>query len=142
MSWQAHVDNILTPDQSGTAPVQEAAICGFGKGQESVWASTAGYSVITADEIRKLAGDRSTFFQNGVFIAGQKCRVLRDLMEDSEQPSLLLKTAPDAEGNTYNITVAKTKTAFVIGRGTSAAQGGPINTKVCNAAKYLMSSGY
>lgn len=45
MSWQGYIDNLKTPDQSGTCPVSEAAICGITAGQESVWASSPGIQV-------------------------------------------------------------------------------------------------
>ncbi|XP_008298544.1 profilin-1 [Stegastes partitus] len=136
MSWQDYIDNLKTPDQSGMAPIMEAAICGASPGQEAIWAKSSGLASISADEIKKLNGDRSSFFQNGVYISGVKCRMLRDMMSDTP-PCMDMKTAPDADGATYNICVGKTKTALVIGKGTKEASGGQVNAKVCGVVKYL-----
>ncbi|GLD72577.1 profilin-1-like protein, partial [Lates japonicus] len=79
---------------------------------------------LTAEEIRKLAGKRDTFGQCGPCVGGMKCRMLRDNMEDEKMYSLDLKSAADAEGNTYSVCVGKSKQALVIARGTKDATGG------------------
>lgn len=66
-------------------------------------------SLPQAEEIRKLAGKRDTFGQCGPCVGGMKCRMLRDNMEDEKMYSLDLKSAADAEGNTYSVCVGKSK---------------------------------
>ncbi|XP_054880750.1 profilin-1-like [Poeciliopsis prolifica] len=138
MSWQSYIDNMRTPDHSGTTPVAEAAICGTGAGQESIWASSPGLQGITADEIKKLAGkDRSSFAQNGVYIAGTRCRLIRDQMDNEPTFAMDLKTAADADGNTFGVCVGKTNTAIVIAKGTKDATGGQISNKVFSVVEHL-----
>ncbi|XP_037533324.1 profilin-1 [Nematolebias whitei] len=140
MSWQSYIDTLKTPDQSGMVPVMEGAICGITPGQESVWVSTPGLSGITVDEIKKLGGDRSGFGQNGVYIAGQRCRLIRDQMDMDPIFALDLKTAADAEGNTFGICVGKSKTAVVIVKGIKDATGGQLSSKVYNVVSHLRKS--
>ncbi|XP_078792997.1 profilin-1 [Oryzias latipes] len=137
MSWNAYIDSLKTPDQSGQVPVAEAAICGTAAGQQSIWASTSGLASITPDEIKKLAGDRSAFAQNGVYIAGQRCRLIRDQMDMDPIYSLDLKTAADAEGNTFGVCVGKSNQAIVIAKGTRDASGGQLSSKVYNVVSHL-----
>ncbi|XP_004573822.1 profilin-1 [Maylandia zebra] len=142
MSWQGYIDNLKTPDQSGTCPVSEAAICGITAGQESVWASSPGIQV-TVDEIKKLgANDRSSFAQNGVHIGGVRCRLIRDQMDVDPVFALDLKTSADAEGNTFSVCVGKAKTAIVIAKGTKDASGGQLSSKVFKIVEYLRKAGY
>ncbi|XP_013855785.1 profilin-2 [Austrofundulus limnaeus] len=140
MSWQSYIDTLRTADQSGMVPVREAAICGITPGQESVWVSTAGLSGISVEEIKKLAGDRSGFGQNGVHIAGQRCRLIRDQMDLEPIYALDLKTAADADGNTFGICVGRSKTAVVIVMGTKDATGGQLSSKVFNVISHLRKS--
>ncbi|XP_039996811.1 profilin-1 [Xiphias gladius] len=109
MSWNAYVDSLKMPDEKGIVAVEEAALCGILPGKEGVWASSEGLASITEDEIKKLAGDRKDFGQCGPCIAGVKCRMIRDSMDDETLHSLDLKTASDNEGNTYNICVGKSE---------------------------------
>ncbi|MED6271633.1 hypothetical protein CHARACLAT_022257 [Characodon lateralis] len=116
MSWQSYIDTLKTADQSGMVPVAEAAICGISPGQESVWVSTPGLANITPDEIKKLGStDRSSFAQNGVYIGGTRCRLIRDQMDLDPVYALDLKTAADAEGNTFGVCVGKSKTGETLG---------------------------
>uniref|UniRef100_A0A3B5QUY8 Profilin n=1 Tax=Xiphophorus maculatus TaxID=8083 RepID=A0A3B5QUY8_XIPMA len=131
MSWQSYIDTMKTADQSGMVPVAEAAICGIAAGQESVWVSTSGLQGITVDEIKKLGSkDRSSFAQNGVYIGGTRCRLIRDQMDMDPVFALDLKTAADADGNAFGVCVGKTKTAVVIAKGTKDASGGQISNKL------------
>ncbi|XP_047444563.1 profilin-1 [Mugil cephalus] len=139
MSWQSYIDTLLAADGSGTAPVAQAAICGVSSGQESVWAASPGFTV-SVDEIKKLAGDRSNFGQTGVVIGGQKCRMLRDQMDTEEVYALQLKTAADAEGNSYNVCVGRSATAIVIAKGTKDANGGQVSSKVYGVVTHLRKS--
>ncbi|XP_030580652.1 profilin-1-like [Archocentrus centrarchus] len=140
MSWNAYIDSMKTADQSGTAPVAQAAICGCTSGQESVWAGTL---QVTADEIKKLcASDRSSFAQNGVYIAGRRCRLIRDQLDVDPMFAMDVKTAADAEGNTYSICVGKTKQAIVIAMGTKDASGGQVSNKVHTVVEHLRKAGY
>uniref|UniRef100_A0A3Q3A0Z9 Profilin n=2 Tax=Kryptolebias marmoratus TaxID=37003 RepID=A0A3Q3A0Z9_KRYMA len=140
MSWQSYIDSLKTADQSGLVPVNEAAICGIAPGQESVWVSTPGLSSITAEEIKKLSGDRSGFGQHGVYIGGQRCRLIRDQMDTDPIFALDLKTAADADGNAYGICVGKSKTAVVIVKGTKDASGGQLSSKVFTVVSHLRKS--
>ncbi|XP_043954510.1 profilin-1 [Gambusia affinis] len=142
MSWQSYIDTMKSPDQSGTVPVAEAAICGITPGQESVWVSTPGLQGITVDEIKKLGSkDRSSFAQNGAYIGGTRCRLIRDQMDMEPVYALDLKTAADADGNTFGVCVGKTKTAVVIAKGTKDASGGQISNKVFNVVEHLRKAG-
>ncbi|XP_035987044.1 profilin-1 [Fundulus heteroclitus] len=142
MSWQAYIDTLKSPDHSGTAPVAEAAICGISAGQESVWVSTTGLANITADEIKKLASkDRSSFAQNGAYIGGTRCRLIRDQLDVDPVFALDLKTAADADGNTFGVCVGKTKTAIVIVKGTKDASGGQLSAKIFTVVSHLQKAG-
>ncbi|KAM4564659.1 profilin-1 [Fundulus diaphanus] len=142
MSWQAYIDTLKTADQSGMVPVAEAAICGISAGQESVWVSTPGLANITADEIKKLASkDRSSFAQNGAYIAGTRCRLIRDQLDVDPVFALDLKTAADADGNTFGVCVGKTKTAIVIVKGTKDASGGQLSAKIFTVVSHLQKAG-
>ncbi|XP_047241140.1 profilin-1 [Girardinichthys multiradiatus] len=141
MSWQSYIDTLKTADQSGMVPVAEAAICGISPGQESVWVSTPGLANITPDEIKKLgSADRSSFAQNGVYIGGTRCRLIRDQMDLDPVYALDLKTAADAEGNTFGVCVGKSKTAIVIVKGTKDASGGQLSSKAFNVVSHLRKS--
>ncbi|XP_015257045.1 PREDICTED: profilin-1-like [Cyprinodon variegatus] len=142
MSWNSYIDMLKTPDQSGVVPVAEAAICGIASGQESVWASTPGLAkTITTEEIKKLgSSDRSSFAQNGVYIGGTRCRLIRDQMDMDPVYALDLKTAADAEGNTFNVCVGKSVTAIVIVKGTKDASGGQLSSKAFSVVSYLRKS--
>ncbi|XP_040886776.1 profilin-1 [Toxotes jaculatrix] len=143
MSWDSYLDTLKTVDtNTGTVPVEEAAICGMGSGSESVWASTPGLRGIKPEEIKRLAGRRDDFGQSGPFIAGIKCRMIRDNMDDDKMYSLDLKTAKDAEGNTYNVCVGKSKQALIIAKGTKDATGGQLAAKVFTVVKYLREANY
>ncbi|XP_061566238.1 profilin-1-like [Cololabis saira] len=138
MSWQAFIER-LTDKIDGTkpSPVEEAAICGIELGKESVWASTTG-AAITVEEIKKLASEqRSDFAQNGVHVFGRRCRLIRDQLDVEGVFMMDLKTAADAEGNTYGVCVSKTKTAIIVVRGTKDANGGQLSTRVYSVADYL-----
>nr|XP_046236743.1 profilin-1 [Scatophagus argus] len=137
MSWDAYITNLKTPNSDGTNPVMEAAICGIAPGQESVWASTDALKNITVDEIKKLAGDRSSFRQAGPTIAGTKCMLLTDKMEEEGVYSLNMKTKADACGACYSVCVGKSNNAIVIAQGTKEANGGQLTTKVYGVVKHL-----
>ncbi|XP_044040409.1 profilin-1 [Siniperca chuatsi] len=140
MSWQSYIDNLKTPDQSGNVPVMEAAICGIASGQESVWVSTPGLAGITTEEIKKLAGDRSTFRQAGPYVAGMKCMLLRDQMDVESVYTLDLKTSK-INDQSYSICVGKSNQAIVIAQGTKDANGGQLATKVYTVVDHLRKAG-
>ncbi|KAF7231760.1 profilin-2-like, partial [Nothobranchius furzeri] len=131
-----------SPTKADISSVKDAAICGIAPGQQSVWVSTPGLSGITPDEIKKLVGDRSGFGQNGVFIAGQRCRLIRDQLDVDPIFTLDLKTAADADGNAYGICVGKSKTAIVIVKGIKDATGGQLSSKLYSVVEYLRKSNY
>ncbi|XP_053199727.1 profilin-1 [Scomber japonicus] len=143
MSWQSYIDNMKTPDASGKAPVEDAAICGMDKGAEGVWASTPGFSGITAAEIKRLAAaDRKDFGQNGPTIAGMKCRLIRDNLDTDGLNCLDMKSSADADGNAYNVCVGKSVKALVIAKGTKEANGGQVSGKVFSTVEHLRKSNY
>uniref|UniRef100_A0A665TQ62 Profilin n=1 Tax=Echeneis naucrates TaxID=173247 RepID=A0A665TQ62_ECHNA len=88
-------------------------------------------------EIQKLLGDRKDFGQCGTTICGTKCRMLRDNLDTDGMNSLDLKTAPDTEGNTYNICIGKTGKTLVIAKGKKDANGGQVATKVFETVSHL-----
>ncbi|XP_041821600.1 profilin-1 [Chelmon rostratus] len=137
MSWQSYVQNLMAPDHTGNSPVKDAAICGCEPGKESVWASSSGLANITQEEIRRLAGKRTDFSCNGPHIAGKKCMMLRDRMDDETNYSLDMKTSSDSEGNTFSVCVGKSLNALIIAVGTKEAQGGQVANKVFPVVKYL-----
>ncbi|XP_023149175.1 profilin-1 [Amphiprion ocellaris] len=139
MSWDSYIADMMTPDHTGSIPVEQAAICGFTPGQESIWASSDGLKDIKPAEITKLVGDRNNLYQNGVYISGQKCRMLREWM-DGEVLIFDLKTAPNDAGEAFSVCVGKTTQALVIAKGTKDALGNQVNAKVCKIAKHLKSS--
>ncbi|XP_070849532.1 profilin-1 [Chaetodon trifascialis] len=142
MSWQSYVDSLLSPDeQTGYKPVMEAAICGIQAGQQNVWGSSPGLSNITAEEIKRLVGDRSNFSASGPVIGGRKCMLLRDQMEDETCYALNLKTKADEQGHCYSVCVGRSHQALVIALGTKDAQGGQLVKKVYKVVKYLRDSG-
>ncbi|XP_041842298.1 profilin-1 [Melanotaenia boesemani] len=142
MSWQSYIDTLRTADQSGQVPIAEAAICGIEPGQESVWVSTPGLSNITVDEIKKLAGNRSSFGQTGVYIGGTRCRLIRDQLDVEPIYALDLKTAADADGNAYGICVGKSKKTVVIAKGIKDATGGQLSNKVFTVISHLRTANY
>jgi len=137
MSWQSYIDNMQTVDNTGKVPVVEAAICGSMPGQESVWASTPGFANISAEEIKRLAGDRSSFGQSGPLIGGMKCRLIRDNMDTDGMYNLDLKSSADADGNAYNVCVGKSVKALVIAKGSKEANGGQVSGKVFTVVDHL-----
>ncbi|XP_070786061.1 profilin-1 [Enoplosus armatus] len=140
MSWQPYIDNLKAPDESGNAPVEEAAICGLSSGAESVWCSTPALANITVDEIKKLANDRKLFPERGAFIAGKKCMMLRDNLDTEGVYTLDMKSAKDADGNAYGLCVGKSSTALIIAQGKKDATGGQLATRVYKMVEYLRKS--
>ncbi|KAF6720248.1 Profilin-1 [Oryzias melastigma] len=140
MSWQQYIDTLKAPDHNNQVPVAEAAICGIAPGSEGIWASTPGLASISVDEIKKLAGRRDTFAQNGVHIAGQRCRLIRDQMDMESVYTLDLKTAADANGDTFGVCVGRSLQAIVIAKGTKEASGGQLSSKVFTVVDYLRKS--
>ncbi|KAI1898760.1 hypothetical protein AGOR_G00075690 [Albula goreensis] len=139
MSWDSYIES-LTAD----GVVIEAAIAGCESGQESIWASKGGFSKITAAEIRQLvATDRSSLFSAGVTLGGVKCTVLRDNLNADGNFTMDLKTkSSDAQPDTFNITVGKSKKALVIVKGAKDTHGGNLNPKAFSMAEHLRKSGY
>ncbi|XP_073331752.1 profilin-2-like [Pagrus major] len=137
MSWDQYITNLKADSQ-----VEEAAIWGCEKGAESKWAGGAGLDCITADEIKKLVGDRSAFRQCGPHIGGKKCMLLNDHMDTDGVHSLNLKTAADSDGNRYSICVGKTAKALVIVKGTKDANGGHLSDLTFKTVDYLRKSGF
>ncbi|XP_076580376.1 profilin-1 [Chaetodon auriga] len=141
MTWQAYIDDLMSVDeQTGTIPVMDAAICGTEVGQQSVWASSPGLSNITAEEIKRLIGDRPTFHSSGPVIGGRKCMLLRDQMDDDTSYALNLKTKADEQGVCFSVCVGKSKSALVIAFGNKDAQGGQLVKKVYKVVKHLRES--
>uniref|UniRef100_UPI0037E89455 profilin-1 n=1 Tax=Semicossyphus pulcher TaxID=241346 RepID=UPI0037E89455 len=138
--WKAYIDNLLAADSQGQYLVENAAICGYAPGQESVWSSTKNLSNISVIEIKKLANDRSSFPIEGAFVGGQKCRLLRDQMEEDNVYACDMKTAADADGNTINVCVGKTTKALIIAFGKKDVGGGQLRAKVYAVVKYLRDS--
>ncbi|XP_069031694.1 profilin-1-like [Embiotoca jacksoni] len=139
MAWQGYVDSLVAPEPNGFQLVTKAAICGIGKGLESVWASSPDFPV-TTEEIKKLVGDRSTFSQCGVHIGGIKCRLLRDQLDEEGSYCMQLKTAADADGKTYGMCVGKTLKAILIVKGAPDVGGGQLCNKVFKMVEYLRAS--
>nr|XP_020481522.1 profilin-2-like [Labrus bergylta] len=137
MSWQSYIDNLT---EGATSPVQSAAICGFAKGAESVWASTVDLTGITKEEIRKMAHDRKDFPINGAFLAGRKCRFLRDQMDADQIYCCTFKTAQADDGTSVNVCVGKTNQALVIAFAKKDVGGGPLNERVYKIVSYLRAS--
>ncbi|KAM7366718.1 hypothetical protein PAMP_016129 [Pampus punctatissimus] len=134
MSWEAYITNLKGIDSTGAYPVDQAAICGIS--DFSVWASTPGFS-LSVEEIKKLAGDRKDFCQNGTHVGGVKCRLIRDNMEMEGVYCVHLKTSADGEGNSYNVCVGRTHKALIIAKGKKEANGGQISEKVFSLVDYL-----
>ncbi|XP_031169636.1 profilin-2-like [Sander lucioperca] len=140
MSWQAYVDSLTGPDSSGNKTIEDAAICGLASGAESIWASSPGLSSLTADQIKKLAGNSSALRECGPSIGEMKCMLLTD---DSENPSsycMHLKASKNHGG--FNICVGKAKTAMVIAKGKDGTAGNQVSTRVFPIVKYLRDAGY
>ncbi|XP_070710963.1 profilin-1 [Pempheris klunzingeri] len=137
MSWESYIGNLL---KNGL--VSEAAICGMETGSEGVWASTPGLAGITADEIKRLAGDTASFHTSGPLLAGTKCMFLRDGSNDPSTYSLDLKTKADSEGVSYSVCVGKSKKTLVIAKGKKDVGGGPLSMNVHSMVKYLRDQNY
>ncbi|XP_026181937.1 profilin-1 [Mastacembelus armatus] len=135
MSWDSYITNLKTPDQSGQCPIEDAAICGIADG--TVWAGTPAFKQIQPNEIKRLAGNRSDFAQSGPMIAGIKCRLLRDNLDTEGMHVMDLKTAADAQGNTYSVCIGKTLQSIIIVKGTKEASGGQISAKLHTILDYL-----
>ncbi|XP_071315461.1 profilin-1 [Trachinotus anak] len=133
-SWDSYIKNLMDD-----GIIEEAAICGMNP--PSVWAKSPQMS-ISVEEIKKLLADRSGFAQCGPCISGVKCRMLRDNMDDEGIFTLNLKTASDAEGNTYSVSVGKTLQTLVIGKGKKDANGGQVASKVFATVEHLRKANY
>uniref|UniRef100_A0A3B3QH36 Profilin n=1 Tax=Paramormyrops kingsleyae TaxID=1676925 RepID=A0A3B3QH36_9TELE len=106
MSWDGYITNLM----DGSF-MMDAAIVGYEKGQESVWAAHKGgdFARISAAEIRQLVNtDRSSLFSTGVTIANTKCTVLRDALHTDGQNTMDVRTkASDQNPDTFNISIGK-----------------------------------
>ncbi|KAJ8342207.1 hypothetical protein SKAU_G00321350 [Synaphobranchus kaupii] len=102
MSWDAYIQNLMASGE-----LEDAAICGCTAGGEYVWASHPGgcLSSITPQEIQQLMSkDRNELMAKGVILGGMKCLLIRDGMDDEQEPSMDLK----AKGHDcVGITIAK-----------------------------------
>ncbi|XP_036403761.1 profilin-1 [Megalops cyprinoides] len=141
MSWDQYVDSLM-----GADGVQDAAILGCESGKEAVWASckTGVFGSITPAEIRQLVvSERSSLFSGGLTLAGTKCTVLRDALNQDGQFTMDLRTkASEKDPDTYNISVAKSNKVLVIVKGKKDTHGGKLNPKVFGIADHLRKSGY
>ncbi|XP_069544039.1 profilin-1-like [Brachyistius frenatus] len=137
--WQTYIENLMAPDSTGLLLVTKAAICGIEKGKENVWSSSPDFP-ITAEEIKKLVGDSSTFSQCGVHIGGIKCLLLRNQLEEEGSFCMQLKTVADADGKTHGMCVGKTFKAVVIVKGAPDAGGGQLCSRVFNIVQHLRGS--
>ncbi|XP_056408484.1 profilin-1-like [Hyla sarda] len=129
MSWDDYIKNLVGPD------VQDAVICGFNPC--CVWAAhpCGSLSKITPAEIAALAAeDRTSFYTNGLTLGGVRCSLIRDNINDSHTMDVRTKAS---EGPTYNITIGKTNSAFVIVMGGEGIHGGTVNSKAHAMTKYL-----
>ncbi|KAM4038769.1 LOW QUALITY PROTEIN: profilin-1 [Anomaloglossus baeobatrachus] len=116
MSWQDYIKSLMGPD------VRDAAIVGYKP--PSVWAAEQGGDLckITVAEINVLTcEDRSHFFTNGLTLGGLRCSLLRDNFHDDFTLDLRTKSAC---GPTYNISIGKTFTAYVMAMGKEGVHGG------------------
>ncbi|CAB1438476.1 unnamed protein product, partial [Pleuronectes platessa] len=127
MSWEGYITALMAP-VNGRVVTSEAAICGIQT--LSVWAATPGYLSISADEIRTLAGTRNNFSSCGPKVAGVKCMLLVDKMDDDTIYSLNLKTVSDTDGKRYNLCIGKTKKALLVLKGVEGDVGGDLSTRM------------
>ncbi|XP_053716256.1 profilin-2-like [Synchiropus splendidus] len=139
MSWQDYVRNLMAPTPEGTVIVTEAAICGIC--DCSIWASSAECE-IKNEEIAKLVGDRSGFSQSGPYVAGVKCRLLRDEMDDPQVMTMRLKTVADCSGCCYPVCIGKSKKALLYIKGTKDAQPGALSDRLFSIIAHLEKCGY
>ncbi|KAJ8255025.1 hypothetical protein GJAV_G00200120 [Gymnothorax javanicus] len=80
----------------------------------------------------------SIFFATGSKIAGMKCTVLRDDLFDEILASMDMRTKPtEQEKATYNVVVAKSKTALIILRAAPNVPGGKLHEKAHKMSEYL-----
>ncbi|XP_038133425.1 profilin-1, partial [Cyprinodon tularosa] len=138
-----HSPSILHRSPSFSIVLHLREVCSSrGLGIWSVLLLTAfSLSPCQTEEIKKLgSSDRSSFAQNGVYIGGTRCRLIRDQMDMDPVYALDLKTAADAEGNTFNVCVGKSVTAIVIVKGTKDASGGQLSSKAFSVVSYLRKS--
>uniref|UniRef100_A0A3Q2UKR6 Profilin n=1 Tax=Fundulus heteroclitus TaxID=8078 RepID=A0A3Q2UKR6_FUNHE len=96
-----------------------------------------------ADEIKKLASkDRSSFAQNGAYIGGTRCRLIRDQLDVDPVFALDLKTAADADGNTFGVCVGKTKTGETVMKTPEKLKsGGQLSAKIFTVVSHLQKAG-
>ncbi|XP_023653456.1 profilin-1 [Paramormyrops kingsleyae] len=141
MSWDGYITNLM----DGSF-MMDAAIVGYEKGQESVWAAHKGgdFARISAAEIRQLVNtDRSSLFSTGVTIANTKCTVLRDALHTDGQNTMDVRTkASDQNPDTFNISIGKSVKALVLVKGNKDAHGGKLNPKAFDMVQHLKKSGY
>jgi profilin len=126
MSWQAYVDTNLV----GSGKVSKAAIIGL---QGGVWASTAGYTLSSAEEKEII-----TAFSNpdgvqasGLRLAGQKFFCLQ-----ANADSIYLKKSADGA------VLAKTKQAILVAEYVAPIQAPEAVPVVEGLADYLRGVGY
>lgn len=77
---------------------------------------TSCLSLSQAEEVKTLAGDRSGFQGAGPSVAGYKCMVLKDQMDDESSYCLNMKTKHDADNKSYTMVVGKTNQSKTVGR--------------------------
>lgn len=131
MSWQAYVDDHLMCDLPGGGKLQHAAIVGQDGG---VWAQSAEFPSITADEISALVNgltDTSQLAQSGVRIGGQKFMLV------AGEPGEVIRGKQGAGG----VTIKKTNSALVIGIYGEGVTPGECNVVVENLGDYLKEQG-
>ncbi|KAM3590651.1 uncharacterized protein V6R79_013767 [Siganus canaliculatus] len=132
MSWDSYLTN-LTTLQDGTVVGEAAAIHGY---DGSVWASSPGLS-ITAEEVKKILGDRSGFMMSGPTVGGMKCFMIRDQLDTDQEWLMPLKTKASEGKKVQPITVGKSKTALIFLVGLPDAAAGMINENTHKIVKYL-----
>ncbi|KAI1902812.1 hypothetical protein AGOR_G00019970 [Albula goreensis] len=146
MSWDAHVDDIMQPDN-----VIDCAIVGCLPGQELMWGSfkDGTFRNITSAEVKALmTSERSSLLSNGVTLGNIKCTVLRDMLFDPDSDTdtgtgtMDLRTKATGNEPTYCICVVKTKTALVFVKGKPDSHGGNLNVVADKKVSYLKSCGY
>uniref|UniRef100_A0A3Q3E9E9 Profilin n=1 Tax=Labrus bergylta TaxID=56723 RepID=A0A3Q3E9E9_9LABR len=98
--------------------------------------TTTCLSLCQKEEIRKMAHDRKDFPINGAFLAGRKCRFLRDQMDADQIYCCTFKTAQADDGTSVNVCVGKTNQAFA----KKDVGGGPLNERVYKIVSYLRAS--
>ncbi|XP_029436098.1 profilin-1 [Rhinatrema bivittatum] len=96
---------------------------------------------VTPQEVTKVLGkDRDSLLINGFCLGGERCSVIRDLMQ--EDGTLDARTKNSEGGTTYAVCLSKTSKTLVCAVAKEGTSGGVLKEAVKKITLYLQNSNY